>query len=91
MNNLSERLLKLGFKNNSGSNYYELITDPIKDKFGSYEYIRVGIHINNLIQLSVHRYGFFYYPNGKYTIERMVVVVTTSELIMYLKHFGISL
>lgn len=91
MNNLSKSLLKLGFKNNFGSNYYELVTEPIKDKFDNYEYIRVGIHINNLIQLSVHRYGFFYYPNGKYTRERMVITVTISELIMYLKHFGIDL
>ena len=91
MNNLSKSLLKLGFKNNFGSNYYELVTEPIKDKFDNYEYIRVGIHINNLIRLSVHRYGFFYYPNGKYVKERMVVVCTNTELVMFLRHFGIDL
>ncbi len=57
MNNLSKSLLKLGFKNNFGSNYYELVTEP----------------------------------NSKYVKERMVVVCTNTELVMFLRHFGIDL
>ena len=86
MEEVKSYLLKLGFKNNSGSCYYEYNGKMPNGE----DTVRIGIHIFNWNHFRFSaRVEYHFDQHAKITLERCVLRVTRQELNKLLEHFHV--
>lgn len=87
MEEIRDKLLQLGFKNNAGSCYYEYEGKGCKGD----EFLRIGIHIHNFNCYSFSARRFVYIYSIKMTLERCVMIVSKDELKALMMHFHLDI